>query len=149
MCGEAGLPALSVYLAGSLLWSVAGGAEASSASHRRKPHKESKEVIGRGGGSTLFSCTYSSEGTASRISCTGPWISRRTSRRFWAFSKCIRKPKAWKNTQRNKNQAWQKTYAKIWLLLHSQLFFLLFVCEGEVKETQHSLAVSFHIGGRL
>lgn len=74
MCGEDGLPALSVYLAGSPLWSTAGGAEASSESHGHKPHKEIKDVIGRGRRKHCCSssCACSSAGPASRIACTGP-----------------------------------------------------------------------------
>lgn len=113
MCGEDGLPALSVHLAGSLSWSIAGGAEASSESHRRKPHKEIKDVIGRGRRKhcSSSSCSCSSASPASRISCTDPGLSRRTFRSFWLFSKSksTSKPKVWKNTQRNQIKHDRKT----------------------------------------
>lgn len=146
MCGEDGLPALSVYLAGSLLWSVAGGAEASSESHRQKPHKEIKDVFGRGRRkhSCSFSCACSSERRASRISCTNPWVSRRTFRSFCVFSKSISKPQAWKNTQGNKTKHDRKTIQRH-CCCFSQIFFQLVIYSGEV----HSFAASLHIGGRL
>lgn len=147
MCGEDGLPALSVYLAGSLLWSAAGGAGASSESHRQKPHKEIKDVFGRGRRkhSCSFSGACSSEGRASRISCTSPWVSRRTFRNFGVFSKSksISKPQAWKNTQGNKTEHDRKTIQRH-CCCFSRIFFQLVI-----YSKVHSFAASLHIGGRL
>lgn len=89
MCGEDGLPASPGYLADSLLWSETRGAAAASESHRQKPHKEIKDVIGRGRRKCSFSCLYSSEGKANRNSCTGPWASRMTFGSFCLFEICL------------------------------------------------------------
>lgn len=82
------------YLEASLLWSGTAGADASSESHRQTPHKEIKDVIGRGKRKCpcSFSCVCSSEGKASRSSYTGLWISRMTFGSFCLLSKGKKAP---------------------------------------------------------